>query len=143
MAAKVMQFPKEKEEPKRFSAGSAWTPALAAGTEADRGHVTVVRTFLRHYSTLKPYPLNSGEALFVIHLMDYKWGDDAPWPSYRKLAEYMGISAKMARRHAQSLETKGYLKREVRRAMTNRFDLKPLFRALELKVFGEVRTTGL
>lgn len=141
--ARVVPLHPDQQQPKRFSASAAWTPALATGTDDDHGHVAVVRTFLRHYSSLKPYPLNSGEALFVIHLMDFKWGDDAPWPSYAKLAAYMGISPKMARRHAQSLQVKGYLHREIRRAMTNRFDLRPLFRALETKVFGKVMTAGL
>lgn len=110
----------------RFSIAKAWTPALAKTR-----HVAIVRGFLHEYSSLKPYPLTSGEALFVIHLMDFKWGEDAPWPSYRTLAKRMGVSDKMVRRHAQALATKGYLLREERRAQTNRFHLNGLFRALE------------
>ena len=109
----------------RFSVAKAWSPILARTR-----HVAIVRGFLHEYSTLNP-PLTSGEALFVIHLMDFKWGEEAPWPSYRKLAKRMGVSDKMVRRHAQSLATKGYLMREVRRAQTNRFHLNGLFRALE------------
>ena len=110
----------------RFSIAKAWSPTLARTR-----HVAIVRGFLHEYSTLKPHPLTSGEALFVIHLMDFKWGEEAPWPSYRTLARRMGVSVKMVRRHGQSLATKGYLFREVRRADTNRFHLNGLFRALE------------
>jgi DNA-binding MarR family transcriptional regulator len=72
--------------------------------------------------------------MFVVHLMRYKWGEEAPFPGYKTLARQMGISDKMARRHAKSLETKGFLRREIRRADTNRFDLGPLFRALEQRL---------
>lgn len=62
--------------------------------------------------------------------MEFKWDSKEPYPAYKTLARRMGISDKMARRHAQSLEIKGYLKRQIRRAKTNRFDLNPLFDAL-------------
>lgn len=90
----------------------------------------IVRTFLRSYSRLTP-PLTVGEAMFVIHLMDYKWDAEKPFPGYGTIARFMGISAKMARRHAQNLEKKKYLVRELRVSQTNKFDLSPLFRALE------------
>ena len=46
--------------------------------------------------------------------MEYKWDERAPFPSYKTLARRMGISDKMARRHAQSLEAKRYLRRVAR-----------------------------
>ena len=107
------------------SVADRWTPALSRA-----GHVPIVRTFLRSYSSLTP-PLTVGEAMFVIHLMDYKWDAGKPFPGYGTIARYMGISAKMARRHAQNLEKKKYLVRELRVAQTNKFDLTPLFLALE------------
>lgn len=131
----------EADAPKqKFSPALAWTPALAKGRKGERGHVAVVRSFLRHYSSLKPFPLTSGEALFVIHIMDFKWGKAAPWPSYKTLAALMGVSEKMVRRHAQSLEVKGYLKRHICKSKwkTNLFDLTPLFAAVEKHVFGKV-----
>lgn len=139
-SATVVQLPTAK---KKYTTEQAWTPALAKGKGADRGHVAVVRTFLRHYSSLKPYPLTVGEAMFVVHLMDYKWGAEAPWPSYKTLATAMGVSEKMARRHAKSLEDKRLLKRKFRKAQTNLFDLRPLFRALEVKIFGQIESPGL
>ena len=96
----------------------------------EKGYLVVPTLFLRHYAQLKPYSLTSGEALFVLHLMEFKWDSDAPFPAYKTLAARMGISDKMARRHAKSLEEKGYLKRRIRVGQTNRFDLNPLFGAV-------------
>lgn len=96
----------------------------------DSGFVAVPNVFLRHYAHLKPHRLTFGEALFVLHLMEFKWDANAPFPGYSTLAKRMGISDKMARRHAQSLEAKKYLKRQIRIGQTNRFDLSPLFDAL-------------
>ena len=97
------------------------------------GYLVVPSVFLRHYSRLKPYSLTRGEALFVLHLMEFKWDQDAPFPSYETLARRMGVSTKMVRRYAQALDAKGYLDRVVRTGDTNRFDLRPLFDKL-LKV---------
>ena len=57
----------------------------------------------------------------MLHLMEFKWDSKEPYPAYKTLAKRMGISDKMARRRAQSLEIKGYLKRHIRTAKTNRF----------------------
>lgn len=96
----------------------------------DQGFVPVPVLFLRHYAHLTPHRLSVGEAMFVLHLMEFKWDAEAPFPGYATLAKRMNISDKMARRHAQSLEAKKYLKRQVRIGQTNRFDLAPLFDAL-------------
>jgi len=110
---------------KKRSVASRWTAALAA-----TGHAPVTRGFLRNYSQLKP-ALSHGEAMFVIHLFDFKWDNAAPWPGYSVLAKYMGVSPKQVRRFAKSLEDKKYLLREQREAQTNRFHLDGLFQALE------------
>jgi DNA-binding MarR family transcriptional regulator len=96
----------------------------------EKGFVVLPTLFLRNYAHLKPYPLSPGEALFVLHLMEFKWDAKEPYPAYKTLAKRMGVSDKMTRRHAQSLEIKGYLKRQIRTSKTNRFDLNPLFDAL-------------
>lgn len=95
-----------------------------------KGHVGVPVTFLQLYAQLKPYPLTMGEAVFVLHLMQFKWDEKEPFPSYKVIAAQMGVSDKMARRHAKSLEDKHYLRREKRQGLSNRFDLNPLFDAL-------------
>ena len=69
--------------------------------------------------------------MFVIHLMRYKWTKDPPHPAFKTLAKLMGVSDKQTRRYAQSLEAKKLLRRESRTGLPNKFDLKPLFRALE------------
>ncbi len=95
-----------------------------------KGWVPVPVHFLELYAQLKPFSLTAGEAMFVLHLMQFKWDDAAPFPGYKRIAAQMGISHKMARTHAKSLETKKLLRREMRISQTNRFDLTPLFDAL-------------
>jgi DNA-binding IclR family transcriptional regulator len=68
--------------------------------------------------------------MFVIHLMKFKWGQDAPYPAYKTIAQQMGVSTKTARRLAASLQQKKYLHREVRVGATNRFHLQKLITAL-------------
>jgi hypothetical protein len=101
----------------------------AAELESD-GHVQVSTFFLENYHRLKPYSLPHGEAMFVVHLMQHKWGEEAPYPGYRTIAERMGVSDKTARRLAKSLEDKKYLVREVRQANTNLFHLTQLMSVL-------------
>src|SRR5690349_13513506 len=70
----------------------------------EKGYVGLPVLFLQHYAHLQPYPLTPSEAVFVLHLMAFKWDAKHPFPGYKTLAQQMGISDKMARRHAQSLE---------------------------------------
>ena len=114
------------------SIANRWTESLA-----EDGFVPVVNYFLDHYHELKPYELTHGEAMFVIHLMRYKWTEESPHPAFKTLARLMGVSDKQTRRYAQSLETKRLLRRESRTGLPNRFDLKPLFRALERHRAGQ------
>ena len=58
----------------------------------------MVQDFLEHYHALKPYNLTHSEAMFVIHLIRYKWDESAPYPGYKALAKQMGVSHKSARR---------------------------------------------
>lgn len=102
-----------------------------------KGFVAIPTLFLRLYAHLKPHRLTLGEVLFVLHLMEFKWDAEAPFPGYATIAQRMGISDKMARRYAQSLEAKKYLRREIRKGQTNRFDLSPLFDALLRTVRAE------
>lgn len=109
----------------KYTFDERWAPALKKD-----GHVQVSTFFLASYHRLQPYPLTHGEAMFVIHLMQHKWGADAPFPSYRTLAQRMGVSVKTARRFAQSLQEKKYLQREFRIGATNLFYLDKLIAAL-------------
>lgn len=94
------------------------------------GYVPVPNKFLELYSYLKPFPLTTSEALFVLQIMTFKWTADAPFPSYARIAHRMGVTDKAVRRMAQSIESKGYLKRISRQGSTNKFDFNPLFDAL-------------
>jgi hypothetical protein len=115
--------------PAKFGVEQRWSAALKA-----EGHTPVANYFLGCYSRLKPYSLTTGEAMFVVHLMHYKWGADAPFPSYATLAKRMGVSVKSVRRFAASLQQKNYLRREMRIGSTNLFHLGGLIQALETQL---------
>ena len=115
----------QTKQKKKFTFAEQWAPELAR-----HGHVQVSTFFLENYHRLKPYNLTHGEAMFVVHLMQHKWGADAPFPAYKTIADRMGVSTKTARRFAASLEQKKYLVREVRVGATNRFHLTKLISAL-------------
>ena len=115
--------PKASDQIRSFA--RRWAPEL----EAD-GHTQISIYFLENYHRLKPYPLTHSEAMFVIHLMQYKWDERSPYPGYKTIAQRMGVATKSARRYAQSLQQKKCLHREVRIGQTNLFDLAPLMKAL-------------
>jgi hypothetical protein len=102
-----------------------------------QGWLGVPDSFLRNYANLKPYGLTAGETLFVLQLMAFKWSSQAPFPSYKTLAKRMGITDKQARRYAQALEGKGYLRRTARIGGSNSFDLTALFEALNSALLNE------
>jgi len=102
-----------------------WTPALV-----EDGFTPVSNFFLAHYNDLKP-EITHGEAMLIIQLMSFKWDAQMPYPSYKTLARRMLLKDAQARSLARALEGKRYLHRHVRMNMPNRFDLTPLFGALE------------
>lgn len=103
-----------------------WSPLLA------KNFTAISTYFLDHYSSLKP-PLRYSEAMLIIHLMRHKWGKEAPYPSWARLAAYMGLTPMAVRNIARSLQDKGYLLKAQRTSgsKTNNFHLEPLFAALE------------
>lgn len=92
--------------------------------------------FLANYHRLSPHDgangLSSAEAMLLIHLMDFKWTADAPYPTTNTIAKRMGISQRQVRATLQRLEGLGFLRRE-RPSLTgaNRYRLEPLFEKLE------------
>jgi hypothetical protein len=96
----------------------------------NEGFIVVPNRFFQRYATLHPEPLTSGEALFVLHLMTFKWEAAPPYPSYGTLAKRMGVTDKMVRRYAQRLQKKGYVMRLFRKRAPNQFDLTGFFEAL-------------
>jgi DNA-binding IclR family transcriptional regulator len=94
------------------------------------GWTPVSDDFLRYYGELYPQ-ISTGEAMFIIQLLSYKWDEKMPRPGFKTIARRMGISDNQARTYARSLEKNGYLVRVKRVGQTNRFDLTPMFAALE------------
>lgn len=114
------------------------TPPAKTRTPADRwtkalvknGWTPVSDEFLRLYGDLYP-SISNGEAMFIIQLLSFKWDEKMPRPGFKTIAKRMGISDTQARTYARNLEKNAYLGRVSRVGQTNRFDLTPLFKALE------------
>ena len=102
------------------------------------GVTPVSSFFLEYYHKLIP-EITHGEAMFIIQLMSFKWGNDMPFPAFKTLATRMSIKVAQARNLGRGLERKGYLRRHKQIGQTNKFDLKPLFEKLE-SLYDSVKT---
>src|SRR5688500_11912238 len=90
---------------------------------------TPIYYFLHNYHRLN---VTTPEAMFIVHLMSFKWDAKHPRPGLPKIAKRMGITPTAVRNHARSLEVrKKLLNRIMRVGRPNLFDLTPLFRKLE------------
>lgn len=116
--------PQAKQEVKKRDVVSRWGGDSRILAE---GFVAVPTLFLQRMSQFKPYSLTPAEAVFVICVMAHKWDDRDPYPSYKRIATWMGKSESYVRRLAKNLATKGLLKRQARVGQTNSFDFKALF----------------
>lgn len=121
-------MPDPKKGDQKFDHARRWSAYLLEGKP---GYTPVPNYFLDHYHELEPYDLTHGEAMFIIHLMSFKWTEKSPYPAYKTIAKRMGISDKQTRRLAKSLEQKKLLEREVKQNKTNKFHLAKLITALE------------
>ena len=88
---------------------------------------------MRHYTHYTRLGLSNNEAMFVLQLMCFKWNENAAFPSYKTLAQRMGVTPEMARRHAKNLETKRLLVRMKRKRQNNAFDPRSMRRASPLR----------
>jgi DNA replication protein len=104
--------------------GRQWTPKLK-----EAGFTAVSNLFLQHYRD--DLGITNTEAMLVIHLMHYKWDEDAPYPSFKTLAHRMGLTEQQVRAHALSLVRKKLMKKTLRLGKPNLFHLEPLFKRLE------------
>lgn len=123
------------------SLDARWTPLLA-----HTKHTQIVNGFLDYYAKLRVdnLSLNSSDAMLIIHLMRFKWDQNAPYPAYSLLAGLLGVQVPAVRKILQKLERMGYVTRIPRREQTadgedgqwlgNFFDLGGLFAALEVKL---------
>ena len=99
------------------------------------GFLAIPTSLLRNLHTIGEYGLTPAELVFVLEVMSFKWGKEDPFPSYRRIADNMGVSEGYVRKIARSLEEKGFLKRKTREGMTNKFDFSSLFE--EIAALGE------
>ena len=106
-------------------------PALSHSLTKGAGFVALPSVLLEGMGTLNKYGLTPAELVLIAQLMNFKWDARAPYPSYARLAERMGVSVPYARKLAKSLEVKGLLRRNRRKGDTNSFDFSPLFDVLD------------
>jgi hypothetical protein len=135
-AKKVVDFPAKQGESNERAHIKRW----GRSELFSKGYLPLPNLFLHYYAQLNP-PLNSGQAMFVLQVMEHKWDAKLPYPSYRTIAKRMGISDKMARTHARDLKTMKYLSIRPRIASTNRFDFTPLFDALAVHAATHAKKT--
>lgn len=103
---------------KAYSVSGRWTEYLAR-----TGHVPVVNAFLDYYKDLD---IKDTEAMFLIHLMSYKWDEQHPFPTYAKIAEVMHLKEDSLRRMTLRLQNAGLIRRD-KADGRKVFDLTPLF----------------
>lgn len=93
------------------------------------GFLVVPTRFLRGYALARS-GLTTAEAMLLLVIMTFKWSEDAPYPSYDRLGQIMGVSSRMVGRYAKSIEKKGYMKLTRRRGTSSTFDLEPFFQKI-------------
>lgn len=108
------------------------------GKLTNEGFTPISEYFLKYYAQL-PKPITAVEAMFIVHIMMYKWDENYPFPGCKAIAKSMGVTDTTVRNYARSLEEKGYLKRIMRVGETNRYNLQPLFDAVEKKAQEEIK----
>lgn len=114
--------PKKEKAKVERNVSARWTPILA------QSWTPISDIFLNQYAKLD---LKPQEAMFIIHLMQYKWDASAPYPAASTLAKKMGISIAAVRNYGRALQKKKVLIRVIRSGVSSRYNLKPLFDALE------------
>lgn len=135
-ATRTPQVPKQERD---RSVQGRWGELLTSA-----GFAPVPSYFLRLYHKLqvcsgkRARPMNSTEAMIIIHLSDFKWDERDPWPSVGTIAERLGISVRSTREAMSTLEKAGLLTRKLsNRGETNRYNFKGLIVKLEEEVLKE------
>ena len=70
--------------------------------------------------------LNATEALFLIHVRRYQYGEETPFPAFTTIARKMGVTVRHIRAIAKKLEKRGLIKRHSRAGKASRLDLSGL-----------------
>lgn len=101
-----------------------WTEKIA-----EKGFTPISSYFLHNYHRLG---ITTPEAMFIIHLMSFKWDAKNPRPGLPKIAKRMGITPTAVRNHARKLEaSRKLLQRIMRVGRPSSYNLVPLFTAIE------------
>ena len=114
---------KSSAESNQRHVSQRWTAKISRA-----GWTPVSDFFLANYHRLK---LSHTEAMVIIHLMQFKWDHQDPYPSLQTIAERMGITVASVRKHMQSLEAKELIVRIQRNGTSNRYNLNRLFQQIE------------
>ena len=130
----VEELPASSRKAAKWDVKSRWTPTLV-----EDGWTPITYSFLDCYGSLG---ITSGEAMFIIHLVRYKWDEKMPYPGFFTIAGKMKVTDISVRKYARDLERKGFLKRIGRLGKTTVFDLTPLFAALEKAIADKARLEG-
>jgi hypothetical protein len=120
----MSEEPEEAVHLERKDIAKQWTPMLK-----DAGFTAVSNIFLKHYRN--DLSITNTEAMLIIQLMQHKWDERAPYPSFKTLSHRMGLTDQQVRVHALSLVKKGLMKKTLRFGKPNLFHMEPLFTRLE------------
>lgn len=112
----------------KVAIGIRWTPFLAQS-----GFVPIPMAFLRFATQISP-PLQPAEMLLVVVIQSHRWDSRLPYPSSRKLAEFMGCTDRYVRKLCAQLEANGYLNRRKGPGRSLEYDFGILFSKLEQKM---------
>lgn len=99
-----------------------WSPNIER-----HGHTDIPNLLLESLGKLK---IPACELLTLIALLSYKWGKDEPWPSNKTISLRANCTPRTVRKHMESLEKKGILKRVPGIHLSNVYDLSALIAKL-------------
>jgi len=98
------------------------------GNTTRKGFTPVPRLFLNNYVAMG---ITCGEAMCVIHILDYSWDGSKPFPKIATVADKMGLSEATVRSYVRNLRNNGFLKTHNRKGRSNAYDFSPLFERLK------------
>ena len=90
--------------PRRGGVQQVW------GAELGSQFTAISAYFLINYSRAG---LSATDFTFICQLFFHKWDERAPYPSLAKIAERMGVSHRYVRKVCASLESRGFVRREL------------------------------
>jgi DNA-binding MarR family transcriptional regulator/protein-tyrosine-phosphatase len=113
----------ENKESRTFRA--KWSEEI----ETSGGFTEVPNLIMEHLGELQ---ITASEFLTLTAILSHKWGKNQPWPSNKTISLRTNCTPRTVRKHVESLEKKGILKRVQGIRKSNVYDLS----ALKLKLEG-------